>query len=83
MDLRRFSWIAAATAAAFAATAQAQDPASGSSTTWPNKTVRLIIPFSPGGSTDFQGRILCDAMTKTFGQSFVIDHKPGDRKSVV
>jgi tripartite-type tricarboxylate transporter receptor subunit TctC len=54
-------------------TPHAQDPAA----TWPNKTVRLIIPFSPGGSTDFQGRILCDAMSRTFGQQFVIDHKPG------
>ncbi len=51
----------------------AQDPAAN----WPNKTVRLIIPFSPGGSTDFQGRILCDHMSRAFGQSFVIDHKPG------
>ena len=57
---------------ALPATTQAQDPAS-----WPAKTVRLIIPFSPGGSTDFQGRILCDHMTRAFGQSFVIDHKPG------
>ena len=44
---------------------------------WPAKTVRLVIPFSPGGSTDFQGRILCDWLTRHFGQAFVIDHKPG------
>ena len=55
------------------ATAFAQDPAAS----WPNKTVRLIIPFSPGGSTDFQGRILCDQMARAFGQQFVIDYKPG------
>ncbi len=51
----------------------AQDPAAN----WPNKTVRLIIPFTPGGSTDFQGRILCDSLSRTFGQQFIIDHKPG------
>jgi tripartite-type tricarboxylate transporter receptor subunit TctC len=51
----------------------AQDPAAS----WPSRTVRLIIPFSPGGSTDFQGRILCDALSRMFGQSFVIDHRPG------
>ncbi len=56
-----------------AASVHAQDPAAS----WPNKTVRLIIPFSPGGSTDFQGRILCDQLSRIFGQSFVIDHKPG------
>ena len=44
---------------------------------WPAKTVRLIIPFTPGGSTDFQGRLLCDWLGRHFGQQFVIDHKPG------
>src|SRR5437016_4838576 len=44
---------------------------------WPARTVRLIIPFSPGGSTDFQGRLLCDWLSRHFGQPFVIDHKPG------
>ena len=50
---------------------------SGNAQDWPTKTVRLIIPFSPGGSTDFQGRILCDWLSRHFGQQFVIDHKPG------
>ena len=36
---------------------RAQDAAAN----WPAKNVRLIIPFTPGGSTDFQGRLLKDA----------------------
>jgi tripartite-type tricarboxylate transporter receptor subunit TctC len=68
-----FGAAAAVAGLGLALLAQAQDPAAS----WPNKTVRLIIPFSPGGSTDFQGRILCDALSRTFGQSFVIDHRPG------
>jgi tripartite-type tricarboxylate transporter receptor subunit TctC len=56
-----------------ARTAGAQDPAAS----WPSKPVRLIIPFSPGGSTDFQGRLLCDWLGRHFGQQFIIDHKPG------
>lgn len=51
----------------------AQDAAAN----WPSRNVRLIIPFPPGGSTDFQGRILCDWLGRHFGQQFVIDHKPG------
>lgn len=51
----------------------AQDAAAG----WPAKNVRLIIPFTPGGSTDFQGRILCEWLSRHFGVQFVIDHKPG------
>ncbi len=56
-----------------ASAAFAQDPAAS----WPNKTVRLIIPFSPAGGTDFQGRILANEMSRIFGQQFVIDYKPG------
>ena len=52
---------------------RAQDAAAG----WPSKTVRLILPFTPGGSTDFQGRLLCDWLSRHFGQQFVIDYKPG------
>src|SRR5258706_8370251 len=57
----------------FTRVARAQDPAAN----WPSKTVRLIIPFTPGGSTDFQGRLLCDWLARHFGQQFIIDHKPG------
>src|SRR3954470_9343811 len=51
--------------------ARAQDAA------WPAKPVRLILPFSPGGATDFQGRILCDMLTREFKQQFYLDYKPG------
>jgi tripartite-type tricarboxylate transporter receptor subunit TctC len=44
---------------------------------WPARAVRLILPFTPGGSTDFQGRILCDMLTRHFGQQFFVDYKPG------
>jgi tripartite-type tricarboxylate transporter receptor subunit TctC len=44
---------------------------------WPAKPVRLILPFSPGGSTDFQGRLLCEWLGRHFGQQFLIDYKPG------
>ena len=51
----------------------AQDPAAN----WPAKQVKLIIPFPPGGSTDFQGRLLCDWLSRHFNQTFFIEHKPG------
>ena len=52
---------------------RAQDAAAN----WPSKPVRLILPFSPGGSTDFQGRLLCEWLSRQFGQQFFIDYKPG------
>ena len=44
---------------------------------WPNKPVRVIIPFAPGGSTDAVARPLTDALSRTLGQQFVLDHKGG------
>lgn len=53
--------------------AHAQDGAAN----WPAKPVKLIIPFPPGGSTDFQGRLLTDWLSRTFNQQFYIEYKPG------
>ena len=44
---------------------------------WPARPVRLVLPFTPGGATDFQGRILCDMLTREFSQQFYLDYKPG------
>jgi tripartite-type tricarboxylate transporter receptor subunit TctC len=53
--------------------ARAQDAAAN----WPARPVRLILPFSPGGSTDFQGRLLVDWLSRFYRQQFFIDYKPG------
>ena len=45
--------------------------------TWPQKTVRIIVPFQPGGGTDIQGRLLGKKFTESMGQSFVIDNRSG------
>jgi tripartite-type tricarboxylate transporter receptor subunit TctC len=39
--------------------------------------VRLVVPVSPGGTTDLLARILGEALHKSTGQSFVVDGKPG------
>ena len=44
---------------------------------WPNRTVRLIVPFNAGGSTDLIGRIICQWLTERLGQSVVVENKPG------
>jgi tripartite-type tricarboxylate transporter receptor subunit TctC len=44
---------------------------------FPNKPVRLIIGFAPGGGTDVASRVLTHHLTDKFGQPIVIDYRPG------
>jgi tripartite-type tricarboxylate transporter receptor subunit TctC len=44
---------------------------------WPNKTVTLVVPFPPGGSTDTVARAIAPRLQEKFGQSFIVDNKPG------
>jgi tripartite-type tricarboxylate transporter receptor subunit TctC len=45
--------------------------------TYPNKPIRMIVPYTPGGSIDTVGRLVAEEMQKILGQTFVIDNKPG------
>ena len=44
---------------------------------WPTKPVRVIIPYPPGGGAEAAARFLANHFTQAFGQSFVIDNRPG------
>ncbi len=46
-------------------------------TTWPNKPVRILIPFTPGGGADTIARLVALKMTEVLGQQFLIESKPG------
>jgi tripartite-type tricarboxylate transporter receptor subunit TctC len=71
---RRGLMRSAAALGAFAVTgASAQD----GSATWPDRPVRVIVPYPAGGSTDVLARILADQMKNMFAQSFVIENRPG------
>ena len=54
---------------AIAATTMAQ--------TWPDRPVRVIIPFPPGGTLDKVGRMLALKLGEQFGHNFVVDNRPG------
>jgi tripartite-type tricarboxylate transporter receptor subunit TctC len=72
--MRRREFLAfagAALAAPFAqkAVAQVQN--------WPDKPVKLILPYAPGGGTDLIGRPWAEKLTQSFGQQFIIENRGG------
>ena len=49
---------------------------------WPNTTVRVIVPFAPGASNDVIARQLASQLTKSLGQSFVVENRPGGGSTI-
>ena len=64
--------------AAAAASAQRADE----SQTYPNRTVRLIVPFPPGGPTDILARVLAQRLSEVWGQPVIVENQPGANTAI-
>src|SRR5436309_5547303 len=69
MDTRQASIVAAALFA-LAPQVFAQEP-------YPSRTIRVIVPFTPGSVTDVMGRSVNDKLAGSFGQPVVVENRPG------
>jgi tripartite-type tricarboxylate transporter receptor subunit TctC len=70
--VQRLSWCIAAAALVLAAA-----PAWGADGDYPNRPIRLVVPYPPGAGTDGTARIVAEALSQRLGQPIVIDNKPG------
>lgn len=52
-------------------------PAPASAQTWPERTVRLVVPYPPGGNVDVAARILAERLQAELGQPFIVENRAG------
>lgn len=64
-------------AAAAAATSVLALPTWAQNRSWPQKAVRFVVPFAPGGSSEIIARATAMELTKSLGQSVYVENKPG------
>jgi tripartite-type tricarboxylate transporter receptor subunit TctC len=76
MGIRAHSWLLKA--AVVAAIAMLSAPfASAQTDTWPNRPLRIVVGFAPGGSNDIVARLLAEKLSKSLGQPAIVENKPG------
>src|ERR1700704_1085853 len=64
-------------AATLSVAALATIPYTVSAQEWPGKPVKIVVPFAPGGGSDFIARYIARRLTEELKQPFIVDNKPG------
>lgn len=52
-------------------------PAARSQTAYPSQTIRLVVPYAPGGGSDFTGRLVAQKLQETAGYTLIVDNRAG------
>lgn len=75
--MRQLAWILGACAMAVAPLAGAQATA-----TYPSRPVKLVVPYAPGGTSDFVGRTIAAKLGEVLGQPVVVENRPGGNEII-
>lgn len=79
MDVDRRAWMTAVAAIAGMAALRARPAAAQA---YPQRPVKIIVPYAPGGGTDVFSRLLAAQMEREFGQPLVIDNRAGGGSTI-
>ena len=52
-------------------------PATALAQTYPSKPIRIIVAYTPAGTTDILARVVGQKMSESFGQPVIVDNRPG------
>jgi len=74
--------VAALAVAAATSFANAQGTADGEARSYPNRTIRVIVPFPPGGPADIVARVVGQKMSENWGQPVVIENRAGGNTAI-
>ena len=64
-------------AAALALVATLALPSGPAAAEWPDKPVRVIVPYVAGGANDLLGRVFAEQLSRAFGQQFFVENRTG------
>lgn len=73
----RIAFVAAGLVAASALSAPDVHAQQTSATSYPARPIRLIVPFGPGGGSDYVGRLVGQKLSEQMGQTVIVDNRPG------
>ena len=77
MRIKRFLAVAAGLMILADGTAWAQPAATGAAQAYPARSLRIIVPYAPGGSTDLLARLVGGKLTEAWQQPVIVDNRPG------